>query len=72
MGYVESPTINLAKSDYNLFPKKKKELRDKNFITDDEVKEAVSVYLKGKKKPFFDKDITKVIKRSEKCIHEKK
>lgn len=50
---LNSRVSPLAPSDYYLFPKMKKELRDKKFSTDDEVKEAVSAYFEDKNETFF-------------------
>lgn len=59
---------DLAPSDYYLFPKLKKELRGKKFLSDDEVKDAVSAYFSGQDKTFFYEGIHKLIERSEKSI----
>ena len=63
---------DLAPSDYYLFPKMKKELREKKLITwcDEGIKDAVLAFFFffDKDKAFFYEGVHKLIERSEKCI----
>jgi len=61
-------SLDLAKSDYHLFPKLKDHLSGMKFQSDDEVKEEVTKFLNGLAAEFFVEVRQKWIVRLQKCI----
>lgn len=59
---------DLAPSDFYLFPKIKNELRGRHFKSDDDVIDAVSLFLEGQDSSFYREGITKLHDRWSKCI----
>ena len=69
-GTVTHPPYSpdLAPSDYHLFTALKKHLGGTHFKTQEELKDAVSTYLRGAAGEFYDLGIKKMITRMQKCI----
>ena len=59
---------DLAPSDYHLFGPLQEALRGRRFTTDQELKEAVHVWLAAQPKTFFSEGIKKLVQRWKKCI----
>ena len=59
---------DLAPSDYHLFGPLKDALRGRCFATDQQVKEAVHMWLNAQQKTFFSEGIEKLVQRWTKCI----
>ncbi|PNF23181.1 hypothetical protein B7P43_G02737 [Cryptotermes secundus] len=59
---------DLAPSDYHLFGPLKEALRGRRFTSDQEVKEAVHVWLATQPKTFFSEGIRKLVQRWTKCV----
>ena len=69
--FVKDPPYlpDLAPSDYYLFPKMKKELSGQHFATDNDVIDAVEVYLKDQDSSFHKEGILKLHDRWNKCVN---
>ena len=68
---VENPPYSpdLAPSDYYLFPKMKKELSGQHFVTDNDVADAVEVYLEDQDSSFYEEGIRTLHHRWNKCVN---
>lgn len=63
-------SLDLAPSDYHVFPNVKKKLGSKRFKDDDELKAAVNDWLRAQSAEFFFKDgIGKLLPRYDKCLN---
>jgi hypothetical protein len=67
---IEHPhySADLARSDYYLFSKLKKDLRGRKFDDDEEVKTAVMEHFSDKEPEYFLKGIELLVHRCEKCV----
>ena len=59
---------DLAPSDLHFFPHLKKDLKGTHFTSDDEVKQAVTSWMKQRTPEFFVDGMRKLVLRWEKCI----
>ena len=59
---------DLAPCDYHLFPKLKKEIEDRRFQNDEEVKEIVENFINGLGAEFYFTAFEKLVMRAEKYI----
>lgn len=60
---------DLAPSDYHLFRYLKNFLGGKRFDTDEELKTAVKNWLSSQEAEFYEKGITKLVDRYDKCLN---
>jgi transposase len=67
---LSHPTYSpdLAPSDFHFFPHLKRNLKGTHFTSDDEVKQAVTSWIKQRTPEFFIDDIRKLVLGWEKCI----
>ena len=63
---------NLDPSDYRLFGPLKEALRGRRFTSDQELKEAVHVWLTAQPKTFFSEGIKKLVQQWKKCIEKQR
>jgi histone-lysine N-methyltransferase SETMAR len=61
-------SVDLAPSDYHLFPGLKKQLKGHHFSSDAEVNAAADTWLDGRPSEFFSSGLLKLEQRSKKCI----
>lgn len=61
-------SLDLAPSDYHLFPKLKEYFGGQRFVSDDKVKEEVIRFLKGLAAEFYGMSIQKLEYRLQKCV----
>jgi transposase len=59
---------DLAPSDFHFFPHLKKDLKGTHFTSDDEVKQAVTSWIKQRTPEFFADGVRKLVLGWEKCI----
>jgi transposase len=59
---------DLAPSDFHFFPHLKRDLKGTHFTSDDEVKHAVTSWIKQRTPEFFIDDMRKLVLHWEKCI----
>jgi transposase len=59
---------DLAPSDFHFFPQLKRDLKGTHFTSDDEVKQAVTSWIKQRTPEFFIDGMHKLVLRWEKCI----
>jgi hypothetical protein len=59
---------DLAPSDFHFFPHLKRNLKGTHFTSDDEVKQAVTSWIKQRAPEFFTDGMRKLVLRWEKCI----
>ena len=59
---------DLAPSDFHFFPHLKRDLKRTHFTSDDEVKQAVMLWIKQRTPEFFNDGMRKLVLRWEKCI----
>ena len=59
---------DLATSDFHFFPHLKRDLKGTHFTSDDEVKQAVTLWIKQRTPEFFTDGMHKLALRWEKCI----
>jgi histone-lysine N-methyltransferase SETMAR len=59
---------DLEPSDFHFFPHLKRDLKGTHFTSDDEVKQAVSSWIKQRTTEFFIVGTRKLVLRWEKCI----
>ena len=59
---------DLAPSDFHFFPHLKRDLKGTHFTSDDEVKQAVTSWIKQRTPEFFTDGMRKLVLRWEKCI----
>ena len=59
---------DLASSDFHFFPHLKRDLKGTHFTPDDEVKQAVTSWIKQRTPEFFIGDMRKLVLRWGKCI----
>jgi len=59
---------DLAPSNFHLFPHLKRDLKGTHFTSDDEVKQAVTSWIKQRTPEFFIDGMHKLVLRWEKCI----
>ena len=59
--------MDLAPSDFHLFPKLRKHLRGQNFSSDEEVTAAVCQWFWEEEKDFLNDRIQKLVKHWQKC-----
>ena len=59
---------DLAPSDFHFFPHLKRDLKGTHFTSDDEVKQAVTSWIKQRTPEFFIDGIRKLVLSWEKCI----
>jgi len=59
---------DLAPSDYHFFPHLKRDLKRTHFTSDDEVKQAVTSWIKQRTPEIFINGMRKLVLRCEKCI----
>jgi transposase len=59
---------DLAPSDFHFFPHLKRDLKETHFTSDDEVKQAVTLWIKQKTPEFFTDGKRKLVLCWEKCI----
>ena len=59
---------DLAPSDFHFFPHLKRDLKGTHFTSDDEVKQAVTLWIKQRTPEFFIDGMRKLVLRWEKCI----
>jgi len=59
---------DLAPSDLHFFPQLKRDLKETHFTSDDEVKQAVTSWIKQRTPEFFIYGMRKLVLRWEKCI----
>ena len=59
---------DLALSDFHFFPHLKRDLKGTHFTSDDEVKQAVTSWIKRRTSEFFIEGMRKLVLRWEKCI----
>ena len=65
---VLSLSPNLAPSDFHFFPHLKRDLKGTHFTSNDEVKQAVTSWIKQRTPEFFIDGMRKLVLRWEKCI----
>jgi hypothetical protein len=58
----------MAPSDFHFFPHLKRDLNGTHFTSDDEVKQAVTSWIKQRTPEFFIYGMLKLVLRWEKCI----
>jgi len=61
---------DLVPSNFHFFPHLKKELKGTHFTSDDEVKQAVTSWIKKRTREFFIDGMRKLVLRWEKCIEQ--
>jgi len=61
-------SLDLAPSDYHLFPELKKQLESRHFSSDAEVIAAMVTWLEGQPSEFFLSGLQKLQQRAKKCI----
>ena len=61
-------SLDLAPSDYHLFPRLKKQLKDRHFSSDAEVNAAADTWLDGQFSEFFLSCFQKLEQRAKKCF----
>jgi transposase len=61
-------SLDLATSDFHFFPHLKRDLKRTHFTSDDEVKQAVTTWIKQRTPEFFTDSMRKLVLRWEKCI----
>jgi len=61
---------DLAPSDFHFFPHLKRDLKGIHFTSDDEVKQAVTLWIKQRTPEFFIDGMCKLVLRWEKCIEQ--
>jgi histone-lysine N-methyltransferase SETMAR len=61
-------SLDLAPSDLNFFPRLKRDLKGTHFASDDEVKQAVTSWIKQRTPEFFIYGMHKLVLHWEKCI----
>jgi histone-lysine N-methyltransferase SETMAR len=59
---------DLARSNFHFFPHLKRDPKGTHFISDDEVKQAVTLWIKQRTPEFFTDGMCKLVLRWEKCI----
>ena len=59
---------DLAPSHFHFFPHLKRDLKGTHFISDDEVKQAVTSWIKQRTPEFFIDGMRELVLRWEKCI----
>jgi histone-lysine N-methyltransferase SETMAR len=59
---------DLAPSDFQFFPHLKRNLKGTHFTSDDEVKQAVTLWIKQRTPDFFIDSMRKLVLHWEKCI----
>jgi transposase len=59
---------DLAPSNFHFIPHLKRDLKGTHFTSDDEVKQAVTSWIKQRTPEFFIDNIHKLVLRREKCI----
>ena len=59
---------DLVPSDFHFFPHLKRDLKRTHFTSDDEVKQAVMLWIKQRTPEFFIDGMRKLVLRWEKCI----
>jgi transposase len=59
---------DFAPSDFHFFPYLKRDLKGTHFTSDDEVKQAVTSWIKQRTTEFFIDGMCKLVLRWEKCI----
>jgi transposase len=59
---------DLAPSDFHFFPHLKRDLKGAHFTSDDEVKQAVTSWIKQRTPEFFIDGMRTLVLRLEKCI----
>jgi histone-lysine N-methyltransferase SETMAR len=64
-----SYSLDLAPSDFHLFPKGKEVLGGRQMSADEEVKETVTDWLSGLAADFYDKGIVKLVQNLDKCLN---
>jgi histone-lysine N-methyltransferase SETMAR len=62
-------SLDLAPSDFHLFPKLKEFLGGRRFKSDEEVKDAIREWLNGLVAEVYDEGILKLITRYDKCLN---
>jgi len=68
--YLDHPPyfLDLAPSDYHLFPGLKKQLKGHHFLSDAEVAAATEKWLDGQPSEFFLSGLQKLEQQAKKCI----
>ena len=61
-------SLDLALSDYHLFPGLKKQLKDCHFLSNAEIIAATETWLDGQPSEFFLSSLQNLEKRAKKCI----
>ena len=61
-------SLDLAPSDFHLFPRLKSDLGGQHFANDEEVKNAVNSWLEKQPKAFYNEGIRKLVPRYQKCL----
>ena len=61
-------SLDLAPSDFHIFPHLKRDLKGTHFTSDDEVKQAVMLWIKQRTPEFFIDGMRKLVLCWEKCI----
>jgi hypothetical protein len=67
--FVTLLTVDLAPSDFQLFPKLKEFLGRKHFTSDDDVKTAVNMWLNTLAAEEYNRGILKLVDRYDKCLN---
>jgi len=62
---------DLAPSDFHFFPHLKRDFKGTHFTSDDEVKQAMTLWIKQRTPEFFNDGMCKVVLRWEKCSERK-